>query len=294
MRCKTILFILTVALLIPACQGWNGNKKEQESNGTTTAAQSQTTTKKDTQASLQFTTFSTSQAKHVGDKEDQPKGEVKIDLTYPVGAGKLSLEQLNRLFTSTLPDGMNEGSSPKAAAQRFVKTYIDNYAAEMGALGKKAKRGNNAWMNYETTVSTRNLYNDKGFWGYAIDTYSFTGGAHGMKATSYNVIDLERGRLLSLKDLFAESDYPVINRMLCQQLAESLGTSVDRLAGEDYETENIIADDNFMISATGITWLFNPYDIAPYAKGTVTITLSYRAILGYLIDNSPLLRIASK
>ena len=105
---------------------------------------------------------------------------------------------------------------------------------------------------------------------------------------------LKSGKALSLKNLFAENDYNLINRMLCQQLADDLGTSVDKLGEKSYETENIIADDNFMISDKGITWLFNPYDIAPYSTGTTRITLPYRAIVGYLVADSPLKRITSK
>ena len=63
-----------------------------------------------------------------------------------------------------------------------------------------------------------------------------------MTTTSYNVVDLKSGKALSLKDLFAENDYNLINRMLCHQLADDLGTSVDKLGEKSYETENIIAD----------------------------------------------------
>ena len=32
---------------------------------------------------------------------------------------------------------------------------------------------------------------------------------------------------------------------------------------------------NFSVGKEGITWYFNPYDIAPYALGVIDVTLSW-------------------
>ena len=48
------------------------------------------------------------------------------------------------------------------------------------------------------------------------------------------------------------------------------------------ETMDIYAPQNFIVGEDGITFIYNPYEIAPYTKGNTELTLSYdtlRAIM---------------
>lgn len=283
-----------------ACQWNTGEEKKSEASTpaqeTVTQAKPAQTKPAQKKGNLTFSSYTYSVKKHIDNNPKLPGCSIDIDLSYPTGGntGNTTLNQLQRTFVNALPEGMQESNSPRTAAERFIENYTANYQAEIKPFLKKRRHREEAWMNYEILVHSKNLYNANRFWGFSIESYTFTGGAHGMTTTSYTVVDLNSGKTLSLSDLFAESDYNLISRMLRQQLADDLGTSVDKLNEKSYETENIIVDDNFMISDTGITWLFNPYDIAPYSTGTTRITLPYRAIVGYLVANSPLKRIASK
>lgn len=146
---------------------------------------------------------------------------------------------LQRLFVNALPQEMQGSTSPRTAAEQYVQNYIAEYEAEIKPYIKKRKHRDEGWMNYETIIHSKNLYNANRFWGFSIECYSFTGGAHGMTTTSYTVVDLNSGKALSLNDLFAESDYNLISRMLRQQLADDLGTTVDKLGEKSYEADNI-------------------------------------------------------
>ena len=294
-RYKITLAIACSLFWATSCQ-WNSeNKEKTETPAVETKSSSEKQPVKQAE-NLTFSKYNYFKKSHIDDNTKLPGCTIDIHISYPSGGstGNMSLNKIQSLFVASLPDGMQESNSPRTAVEHFAKNYIADYQAEIKPYLKKHKHRDEGWMNYEIIVKSENLYNADLFWGYSIETYTFTGGAHGMTTTSYNVVDLKSGKALSLKDLFAENDYNLINRMLCQQLADDLGTSVDKLGEKSYETENIIADDNFMISDKGITWLFNPYDIAPYSTGTTRITLPYRAIVGYLVADSPLKRIASK
>ncbi len=299
-RFKTTLATASCLFLMASCQ-WNSeNKENTETSVSPTETVSKTAPVKAQPAKakegLTFSTYTYSEKKHIDNNTELPCCSIDINLSYPTGGNtvKTSLNQLQRIFVAALPEGMQESDSPRTAAERFVKNYIAEYQADIKPYLKKRRHREEAWMNYEMSVQSKNLYNAHSFWGFSVEIYTYTGGAHGMTTTSYTVVDLNSGKSLLLSELFAESDYHLINRMLCQQLADDLGTSVDRLEEKFYQPDNIVVDDNFMISDTGITWLFNPYDIAPYSNGTTRITLPYRAIVGYLVANSPLKRIASK
>ena len=63
------------------------------------------------------------------------------------------------------------------------------------------------------------------------------------------------------------------------------------LQNKGYWLENLVPTENFYVNAMGLTWLYNPYEIAPYAMGTIQITLSYNQIMPYILPNSPIRRI---
>lgn len=69
-------------------------------------------------------------------------------------------------------------------------------------------------------------------------------------------------------------------------------TNINELSKKDYSPENIVATDNFYAEKNGITWLYNPYDIAPYYLGQtrITITILRIAVLTFY-QNVPVKRI---
>lgn len=299
-RLKTTLAAASCLFLLASCQ-WNAGKQEKTATSTQTKetvsdpepSKAQPVKKN---GKLTFSSYTYSDKKHIDNNSELPGCSIDISLTYPTGGdtGNSTVAALQRLFVNALPQEMQGSTSPRTAAEQYVQNYVAEYEAEIKPYIKKRKHRDEGWMNYETIIHSKNLYNANRFWGFSIECYSFTGGAHGMTTTSYTVVDLNSGKVLSLNDLFAESDYNLISRMLRQQLADDLSTTVDKLGEKSYEADNIVVDDNFMISDSGITWLFNPYDIAPYSTGTTRITLPYRAIVGYLVSSSPLKRIALK
>mgnify|MGYP005797426055 CR=1 FL=1 len=268
-RLKTTLAAASCLFLLASCQ-WNTGKQEKTATSTQTKetvsnpepSKAQPVKKN---GKLTFSSYTYSDKKHIDNNSELPGCSIDISLTYPTGGdtGNSTVAALQRLFVNALPQEMQGSTSPRTAAEQYVQHYIAEYEAEIKPYIKKRKHRDEGWMNYETLIHSKNLYNANRFWGFSIECYSFTGGAHGMTTTSYTVVDLNSGKALSLNDLFAESDYNLISRMLRQQLADDLGTTVDKLGEKSYEADNIVVDDNFMIRHPGIYSLFNPHAIAP-------------------------------
>lgn len=57
---------------------------------------------------------------------------------------------------------------------------------------------------------------------------------------------------------------------------------MQELKNKGYWLENLSPTENFIVNTVGLTWLYNPYEIAPYAMGTTQITLSYNQIMPYI------------
>lgn len=161
-----------------------------------------------------------------------------------------------------------------------------------------------AKINYEYNVTyTTHETQNKKFVSYVLNTYQFTGGAHGMSVVNTftfdkngeidieEVLDLANGngvkltKLLAKKVLAQKSE--VINETMLQ---DGLGISYLKSDGITIDKEKCHCDgfymgsnfQKFYISDNGITFLFDPYQIAPYAAGIVEVTLSWEDLQPYL------------
>jgi hypothetical protein len=111
---------------------------------------------------------------------------------------------------------------------------------------------------------------------------SSTGGAHGMYGMGYNYIDKATGKELHLKD-FLRLD----NNLL--KLAESVfRKTVGIKAKTPFEDTDFsfggkfYLPDNFELTAEGICFTYNPYEISNWAEGIVEFTLTKGQIKPYL------------
>ena len=48
------------------------------------------------------------------------------------------------------------------------------------------------------------------------------------------------------------------------------------------EMDSIVPNNNFSVGDSGIEWVFQPYEVGPYALGIVTATLSWKQLKPYL------------
>jgi hypothetical protein len=91
----------------------------------------------------------------------------------------------------------------------------------------------------------------------------FGGGAHGNYAVNYYQVSKKSGQPMKLADLYNEEE---INRM-STIMSVSIDPSISLL------TETIVPNENFILSKDSITFVYNPYEIAPYSEGVIRLTL---------------------
>jgi hypothetical protein len=112
---------------------------------------------------------------------------------------------------------------------------------------------------------------------FEINGYDYPfGAAHGMPVKKYAHIDLKTGRFYELKDLFnSGADY-------VKEISKIIG---EKLKNEDQYSyvfpdsyKGIKADQAFFISEGVLNIYFEPYEIAPYAAGFPTFTISFEEI----------------
>lgn len=120
-----------------------------------------------------------------------------------------------------------------------------------------------------------------------IDSYSeYTGGAHPSYYQDGINFDVATGKLLTLADItkdyatFTEAALPYITDYLKNLDTFDLGYY------DDYETivKESLDTIPWYFSASGITLMYNPYMIAPYAAGRFEVTLPFDTFKSYIKD----------
>lgn len=109
----------------------------------------------------------------------------------------------------------------------------------------------------------------------AVETYEFTGGAHGMAWKDYYNIDTQNDRLLTLQDLFkADVDYKsIINQEINRQIQLSRQNGDNIYFEGDMGFKSISDNQNFYIDGNNLVVCFGQYEIAPYAAGMPEIKI---------------------
>ncbi len=117
-------------------------------------------------------------------------------------------------------------------------------------------------------------------WSYAMDVYEYTGGAHGNRYLLIQNYDLQTGDAVSEQDLFIDDYYEPLKALLLEALivqTDEAETKKD-LRRLGYSVADVVPNENFYVTPAGITYVYNPYEIAPYAMGCIQISLPWDSV----------------
>lgn len=238
---------------------------------------------------------------------DKPACHLSIKMAKPEAQTPVETMRAIERFISTLPkDGSFEeeaNGSVESMVNAYVRSYVMQYLNEgHDAIGQHENEAEErdaaaAWMNYEEKVEGSILYNANGFVSYQVVIDNFTGGAHGNRTIDNGVFNLTTLKQLSLTDLVVEKSLNDLNVLVRNHLMEKYEcNTLDELAEKGLFTapNEIEVTDNFYINDEGITWTYDPYEIAPYSAGVVQISLAWNDVMPFLVPEFPVQSIAQQ
>ncbi|WP_336078647.1 PdaC/SigV domain-containing protein [Paenibacillus sp. 203] len=203
----------------------------------------------------------------------------------------LSKSQLNpiTIASQTLPASSNakvsykikypqiSGSQLNPEAQQAINNVLKKHAEGILVAGKKMMAEGEATTErpYEFGNDFAIAYNKNGILSVIMQDYSYTGGAHGMTARKGYTFSLADGKLLQLSDVLKAN--PNYKKFLNADLKKK----IDALqAGEGFgKFKELASDQNFYVTSSGVTIVFDLYDYAPYAYGIPEFTYSFGQLL---------------
>lgn len=150
--------------------------------------------------------------------------------------------------------------------------------AELIESAKADKKDNPEFFNGYTNTSELIVHRaDNDVLSFTVISNSFTGGAHGSYGTLGYNYDVKTGKKLLVSDIF--SDMTEFQNKVEEKLYENYESEAFFENGiKDYfdsaDEENI----TFSLGYEGMTVIFNPYEIGPYASGEFMVNITYDEI----------------
>lgn len=111
---------------------------------------------------------------------------------------------------------------------------------------------------------------------YQVTTDCYLGGAHGSYVIFYYNFDKKTGKLIGLRDVVPQEKEAAVLQAMEKQLCEDWqAKDMDDLREQTGITmlADLYIPNNFLLRGDSIEFLFNQYEIAPYAAGLIGVTL---------------------
>jgi hypothetical protein len=219
---------------------------------------------------------------------DTSKGSFNVDIEveFPVAFyNPVVLDSIRKTIITNVFGPEYVAYSNDSVISMFVKDLNQDYSDNNLPLVNQLDSSSNYSFNNEHVVSGFSLQNDKIIYVYGIERYVYMGGAHGLETRNYYNFDLKTGKLISETDLFVDNYKELLSDLIKKRIVEESKESEDNepildLENTDYWTDSIKPNGNFYITDEGINYVFNPYEIAPYALGETEVTLPFDRLKG--------------
>ncbi len=250
--------------------------------------------------SVSFDTVSVDTVCRLNPDQQQPVCHLHICLARPVEAhGEVNIPAIEAFIVNMVKQGAF-ASAADLRLEKLIPLYTDNYIEQYrkegnDLLANYTEQPQEAykWLSFEERVEGKPLFNQFDFLSYQIVTGTYTGGAHEETMTKVSVLDLKTLFPLTLLDLFDLDVLPMVNEIIQQQLVKDYGCkTIEELGNYFLDPATIVATENFFIDQRGIIWMYDPYEIAPFAMGTIRVSVPWTDVRSLLLPDSPVIRIA--
>ncbi|MEQ8714397.1 MAG: DUF3298 domain-containing protein [Cyclobacteriaceae bacterium] len=177
-----------------------------------------------------------------------------FEVSYPVFEGA-SLEAVNQ-FISDIKSPVFDPDLRMLPLDSIASDFITNYAE----FKRDFPESSQSWFT-KHQITVENEVDSAILIAAAINEYG--GGAHGNYAINYYQVNKATGKPIVLADLYSQEEVDRMGTIM----SVSIDPSISLL------TETIVPNENFILSNDSITFIYNPYEIAPYSEGVIRLSL---------------------
>lgn len=213
--------------------------------------------------------------KHLVEGQDAPSYDIALNVLAAKGdddASRLFNEELCRTFFGA------EGITVDSAMHFLADSLSASYTADLNDLYDR---------NTEDTFTFQYTYDQKGtvdedsypgLAAYTMTLSTYLGGAHGSYSISCLNLNLSTGRAIRCADFFQKDRLVNVKQLVEKSFMDKNGcNSLDELVEKTSigSLGEIYVNENFLLLADSVEFVYNPYDVAPWACGLITTRVAY-------------------
>jgi hypothetical protein len=210
-----------------------------------------------------------------GTKPDSTCTVVKI--TYPVFNGQVALNDsiTHRLINLFMSEKQNYDMA------LYVKQFLTQYDS--------FKKGDPHSQMFFTLDSHATIVRqDSSLTTLELGGYSYQGGAHGSSITTFINWNTKASKDITLGDVLIDGYQSRLTAIADTIFRQQEKLTVNTTLANDYFFKNnkFALNNNFLITPVGLRFLYNQYEIKPYAAGQTELAIPYAKIKTLLRPNT--------
>ncbi len=204
---------------------------------------------------------------------------LSVSLDYPVkGTGE---EALAAITSGILNAAFDLEDIDPTSVDETATRYEDNLKDEYFNENEDLPAGEGGILSWEDRINGYFSGRYKGYESYMVEYYNFRGGAHGINTMTPIVFQRKTGRIVPEDEFFADGYRDPVGALIRNHIPEALENDEDVLSDLD-DPESIGPNGSYEVTREGVTWYYQPYEIAPYYVGVIIVTVPWNELKPYL------------
>lgn len=138
-------------------------------------------------------------------------------------------------------------------------------------------------VGWEANVDGKVTYEDKNILTIQVNSYSFTGGAHGFSTTRFLNFDKVKELEIETMELFKDPlEFQNFAEGKFRDQEKIPATGSINATGFMFENDEFYLPQNIGFTQEGLQLFYEQYEVASYADGPIVLTLTFQEIAPYL------------
>lgn len=192
--------------------------------------------------------------------------QMSCSFDWPLkGYNQSSLRAIQRNIIHAMFPDADSANDPERAFLQWCNEYKTEY--RQCCLSEDTDY-ESFLLNWESAFYGKMNEPYNGIVSYVYDHYTYTGGAHGGTYRGTINMDVKTGRILTEDDIYQPGYHHILTSLLREYLPKC--TEMDMI-----DDPAISPSSDFYITSEGITYIYQQYEIGPYALGIVEVLIPW-------------------
>lgn len=215
---------------------------------------------------------------------------IDVHLEYPrSGFEQEVLDGMTRAILSAAFDLEDEPTTVEETCRKYVENLKDEYFTEFGNIPDEDEgEMDGDILRSDDFVDWQYSWDDhlngyfagshNGYRSYIVEYSGYRGGVHPLQGLTAIVLEDATGNPVPEETFFADGYAEGISALLKKYLEEE-----DPEAwGEVLDQNGLCPNGNYAVSESGVTWFFQPFEVAPFTVGLVSVEVPWDDLAPYL------------